>query len=55
MSRMTLKITPIMPVTILMTGLRDVMLELIMTAHTATQITVNKCLVFIKFSPKKFK
>ena len=48
-----LQITPIIPVTILMTGLEDLMPELIETAHITTSITVNKDPDFISYYPQK--
>ena len=53
MSSAMLQITPIMPVTILMTGLEDLMPELIETAHITTSITVNKDPDFISYYPPK--
>ena len=53
MSSAMLQITPIMPVTILMTGLEDLMPELIETAHITTRIVVNKDPDFISYYPPK--
>ena len=53
MSSAMLQITPIMPVTILMTGLEDLMPELIETAHITTRIVVNKDPDFISYYPQK--